>query len=117
MNDQHLLSLAESYLQKSVFPHAAAIDSDVDALQNALSGMGQLGLLGLRVPSEWSGLEASESPSNHPPLITLIRLGALGLLCCGNVIASDVCTHSSTLASNLSRTSSGNSTITNRLCG
>ena len=32
MNDQHLLSLAESYLQKSVFPHDAAIDGDVDAL-------------------------------------------------------------------------------------
>ena len=61
MNDQHLLSLAESYLQKSVFPHAAAIDNDVDALQSALSGLGQLGLLALRVPSEWGGLAVSEA--------------------------------------------------------
>ena len=60
MNEQHLLYLAESYLQKSVFPHAAAVDSDVDALQNALSGMGQLGLLALRVPLEWGGLAVSE---------------------------------------------------------
>lgn len=60
MDDQHLLHLAESYLQQSVSPYAAAIDSDADTLQNALHGLGKLGLLALRVPSAWGGLEVSE---------------------------------------------------------
>jgi len=56
-----LLHLAESYLQKSVSPHAAAIDIHADALRNALLGLSKLGLLALRVPSRWGGLEISEA--------------------------------------------------------
>lgn len=56
---QHLLHIAKSYLQESVSPHAAAIDSDSDALQNALIGLGELGLLALRVPSQWGGSQVS----------------------------------------------------------
>lgn len=37
---QHLLNLAKSYLQESVSPHAAVIDSDPMALQKALIGLG-----------------------------------------------------------------------------
>jgi alkylation response protein AidB-like acyl-CoA dehydrogenase len=57
---QHLLNLAKCYLQESVFPHAATIDTDSDALQKALIGLGELGLLALRVPSCWGGLEVSQ---------------------------------------------------------
>lgn len=57
---QHLLNLAKCYLQESVSPHAATIDTDSDALQKALIGLGELGLLALRIPSCWGGLEVSQ---------------------------------------------------------
>lgn len=57
---QHLLNLAKCYLQESVSPHAATIDTNSDALQKALVGLGELGLLALRVPSRWGGLEVSQ---------------------------------------------------------
>jgi len=41
--------------------HAAAIDSDSNALKKALMGLGELGLLGLRVPLTVGGLEVEET--------------------------------------------------------
>ena len=58
---QHLLYLAKCYLQESISPHAAAIDSDSDALKKALIGLGELGLLALRVPSRWGSSEVNET--------------------------------------------------------
>jgi len=46
------------YLQESV-SHAAAIDSDSNALKKALMGLGELGLLGCGFPHS-RGLEVSE---------------------------------------------------------
>lgn len=57
---QHLLNLAKYYLQESVSPHAATIDTETEALQKALFGLGELGLLGLRVPSPWGGTDVSQ---------------------------------------------------------
>lgn len=54
--DQHLLNVAQSYFQTSISPNAAAIDSDPDALQNALKRLSDLGLLALRIPTQWGGL-------------------------------------------------------------
>ena len=55
-----VLNLAKSYLQESVSPKAAAIDSDPEALLYALKGFGELGLLALRVPKLWGGSQVSE---------------------------------------------------------
>lgn len=55
-----VLNLAESYLQESISPKAAAIDSDPEALLYALKGFGELGLLALWVPKVWGGSEVSE---------------------------------------------------------
>ncbi len=48
---QHLLNITKCYLQESVSPYAAIIDSDPDALKKAIIGLGELGLLALRVGS------------------------------------------------------------------
>lgn len=48
---QNLLKLAKSYLKESVAPLANTIDNDDMALQNALIGLGKLGLLALKVHS------------------------------------------------------------------
>lgn len=76
----HLLELAKSYLQESVAPHATAIDSDSDALKNALMGMGKLGLLALRVPSRWGGSEVSEQTFHTFQELVARYSGALAFL-------------------------------------
>ena len=60
MNDRTALNLVKSYLEESVIPNAAAIDSDADALHAAIAGLGKLGLLALRVSISWGGWEVSE---------------------------------------------------------
>lgn len=61
MNDhQHLLNIAKCYLQQSVSPYAANIDSDSDALKKAIIGLGELNLLALRVESSWGGMDVSQ---------------------------------------------------------
>lgn len=62
MNEhQHLLNLTKCYLQESVSPYAATIDTETEALQTALVGLGELGLLRLRVPSPWGGDVSQET--------------------------------------------------------
>jgi alkylation response protein AidB-like acyl-CoA dehydrogenase len=77
---QNLLYLAESYLQESVSPHAAAIDSDSDALKNALIGLGEVVLLALRVPSQWGGLEVSKQTFHAFEELVARHSGALAFL-------------------------------------
>lgn len=59
MDEHHLLDIATSYLKSAVFPKSAVIDCDPHALQNALNGLGMLGLLALQIPASWSGLAAT----------------------------------------------------------
>lgn len=55
-----LLEQTKSYLISSVAPNAAVIDYDSQALQQALNGLAELGLLGLRIPQEWGGLAVNQ---------------------------------------------------------
>lgn len=50
-----LLDRVESYLQTEVAPQASLIDRDVEALQQAWRGLGELEALNLRVPQVWQG--------------------------------------------------------------
>src|SRR5438105_2388356 len=50
---------AHVFLSEWVRPRAGALDRDVGALRKALDEMGRRGLLGLRVPGEYGGLEFS----------------------------------------------------------
>ncbi|HBB33871.1 MAG TPA: acyl-CoA dehydrogenase [Cyanobacteria bacterium UBA8803] len=59
-NPQMLLDLTESYLKESVGPVASAIDSDPEALRDAIKGMGDRSLLALKVPLIWGGTDIEE---------------------------------------------------------
>lgn len=78
--NQHLLHLAKSYLQESVSPYASAIDSDSQALQHALIGLGELGVLALRVPSRWGGKEVTEETFHSFQELVARYSGALAFL-------------------------------------
>lgn len=58
--DESILHQAVEYLQGSVKPNAAAIDSDPDALGQALNGICSLGLMALKRPAEYGGPGVSE---------------------------------------------------------
>lgn len=75
-----VLNLAESYLQESISPKAAAIDSDPEALLYALKGFGELGLLALRVPKVWGGSEVSEETFHTFQELVARYSGALAFL-------------------------------------
>ncbi|MBW4577000.1 MAG: acyl-CoA/acyl-ACP dehydrogenase [Aphanothece sp. CMT-3BRIN-NPC111] len=55
-----MMNIAESYLREFVAPKAVAIDSNPDALKDALKGLGDRSLLALRVPEAWGGSGVSE---------------------------------------------------------
>lgn len=63
VSEQKLLDRAQTYLQSFVARNAAAIDSDPEVLRVALQGLGDRGLLALKVPRAWQGAEFS--PSNY----------------------------------------------------
>lgn len=54
-----LLEIAETYLQTSVAPLAQDIDRDPEALRQAWNGLGELGVLTLRVPRKLGGPEVT----------------------------------------------------------
>ena len=58
--DAELLKQSEQYLQNFVGPHAAVLDHNPQALQNALQGLGDRGLLALHAPLEWKGRGVDE---------------------------------------------------------
>ncbi|MBR8832806.1 MAG: cyclase family protein [Stigonema ocellatum SAG 48.90 = DSM 106950] len=58
--DHSLVNTAKSYCLKEVVPLANEIDSNPDALIQALRGLGKLDLLALKVPQQWGGREVSE---------------------------------------------------------
>ncbi|MFB8792179.1 MAG: acyl-CoA dehydrogenase family protein [Potamolinea sp.] len=79
-NQQTLLDLAESYFREFVFPLASEIDTDPEALRKALQGMGELGLLALRVPKVWGGAEFSSETYRYFQQIVPQYSGALAFL-------------------------------------
>lgn len=65
-----VLEIAHSYLLNSVAAKANQIDSDPNTLMQALQGLGDLGLLALRIPHDWGGKEVSEDTfSNFQELV------------------------------------------------
>ncbi|XWK87506.1 MAG: cyclase family protein [Phormidium sp.] len=81
MNQLHtLLEQTKSYLINSVAPNAAIIDSDSQVLQKALNGLGELGLLGLRIPQEWGGLAVKQQTFDDYQELVARYSGALAFL-------------------------------------
>jgi len=54
------LPIAQAYFQESVAPLADELDREPAALQTALTGLANLGLMGLRIPERWGGRGANE---------------------------------------------------------
>lgn len=77
---QNPLNLAKAYLIEAVKPNATEIDSDAEALRNALLGLGKLGLLALRVPASWGGWGVSEEMFQTFQELVARHSGALAFL-------------------------------------
>ncbi|GET43079.1 cyclase family protein [Microseira wollei] len=76
----NLLDSIESYLQRSVAPIANKIDRDSDTLFQALQGLGELGVLALRIPTEWNGAGANEETFQSFQELVARYSGALAFL-------------------------------------
>ncbi|HBE34341.1 MAG TPA: cyclase, partial [Cyanobacteria bacterium UBA11368] len=76
----NLLELTESYLQRSVAPIANKIDTDWDTLFEALQGLGELGVLTLKIPTEWGGAGANEETFQSFQELVARYSGALAFL-------------------------------------
>ncbi|HAX77458.1 MAG TPA: cyclase, partial [Cyanobacteria bacterium UBA11372] len=76
----NLLDPIESYLQTSVAPIANKIDRDSEALFQALKGLGEFGVLALRIPTEWGGAAANEETFQSFQELVARYSGALAFL-------------------------------------
>jgi len=75
-----LLNTLKTYLITSVAPNATVIDSDFHALQQALKGLAELGVLGLRIPPEWGGLSVNQQTFDDYQELIARYSGALAFL-------------------------------------
>lgn len=75
-----LLQTAKSYLISSVAPNATEIDRDTNALRQALHGLAELGLLGLRIPPQWGGTQVSQETFDDFQALVARYSGALAFL-------------------------------------
>ncbi|MFB2920824.1 cyclase family protein [Aerosakkonema funiforme] len=76
----HLLDITESYLRTSVAAIAHNIDTNPDTLFHALKSLGELGVLALRIPTEWGGKGVSEDTFQSFQELVAKYSGALAFL-------------------------------------
>ena len=77
---KQLLLSAENYLQKIVAPQASQIDRNVEILKQVLLGMGELSLLGLKIPQNLGGSGFKERDYAHFQILVARYSGALAFL-------------------------------------
>ncbi|MFQ4144993.1 cyclase family protein [Chlorogloeopsis sp. ULAP02] len=75
-----VIDTAKSYLLNQVVAKANEIDTNPDILMGALRGLGELGLLALRVPRHWGGKEVSEATFGEFQELIARYSGALAFL-------------------------------------
>ena len=80
MIDRHLLDTVKSYLISVVEPLAICMDSNPHTLLKALMGLGELGVLALRVPEDWGGRGVSEETNSAFQELIARYSGALAFL-------------------------------------
>lgn len=78
--EESLLQAAQTYFIEEVAPQAALIDRDIEALKQAFKGMGDRGLLGLKVPQQWGGKEVSAVTYRRIQMLVAQYSGALAFL-------------------------------------
>lgn len=76
----YLLDIAKSYLVDKVAPKANEIDINPDSLFAALQGLGDLGLLALKVPRKWDGKELNQQDFSEFQELVARYSGALAFL-------------------------------------
>ncbi|MDJ0774919.1 MAG: cyclase family protein [Mastigocoleus sp. MO_167.B18] len=76
----NLLDSAKSYLLDKVAPKANEIDVNPDSLFTALQGLGDLGLLALKVPRKWNGKELNQQNFSEFQELVARYSGALAFL-------------------------------------
>ena len=76
----NLLDIAKSYLVNRVAPIANDIDSNPDSLLTAIKGLGELGLLALKVPHRWGGEELAQNNFSDFQELIARYSGALAFL-------------------------------------
>jgi len=77
---EEILNKIEQYLKTEIYPKAAIIDRDSQALKKALQGMGKNNLLTLKAPKKWGGKELSEVAYNCFQIMIARYSGALAFL-------------------------------------
>lgn len=75
-----LLEQTKFYLINSIAPNATLIDDNSYALQQALNGLAELALLGLRIPEEWGGLAVNQHTFDDYQELVARYSGALAFL-------------------------------------
>ncbi len=78
--DDSVLESAKSYLLTQVAVSANQIDSSSEQLFSALQGLGDLGLLALRLPQSWGGKQVGEQTFNDFQELVARYSGALAFL-------------------------------------
>ena len=76
----HILDTGKSYLLGKVAPKANEIDISPDSLFAALQGLGNLGLLALKVPRKWNGKEFNQQDFSEFQELVARYSGALAFL-------------------------------------
>jgi kynurenine formamidase/alkylation response protein AidB-like acyl-CoA dehydrogenase len=79
-SDRSLLNTVNSYLLQTVAPLANQIDSNPDTLHSSLLGLGEEGLLALRVPQKWGGKGVNEDTFSSFQELVARYSGALAFL-------------------------------------
>jgi alkylation response protein AidB-like acyl-CoA dehydrogenase len=77
--EQAVLERLEAWL-KAIAPQANTLDTDCHALAEAMSGLAELGILGLRIPTAWGALEASQTAFSLVQELIARYSGALAFL-------------------------------------
>ncbi|WP_083775304.1 acyl-CoA dehydrogenase family protein [Gloeothece citriformis] len=79
-SEHQLLSTTLTFCQEFIAPQAHLLDRDPQALKKAFQGMGDRGLLALRVPPEWGGAGVSDLTYRHFQMMVTRYSGALAFL-------------------------------------
>ncbi|MEB3340061.1 acyl-CoA dehydrogenase family protein [Okeania sp.] len=77
---QNIEQIVYSILQNSVVPVANEIDTNPIELEKALMSLGKSGLLGLKIPQKWGGLELARQDYFNYQLLLARYSGALSFL-------------------------------------
>ncbi len=75
-----VIETAKSYLLNQVAAKANDIDTNYQLLKDALRGLGELGLLALRLPQDWGGKQVSETTFGEFQELVARYSGALAFL-------------------------------------